>query len=178
MKDNIIQELNSEIGNKLLLWNSSLNSNEFSENNEVDSSFEEYTKNTIDEFEENMEDLYISNALGSIWKIISRTNKYIDETAPWVLAKEENKEKLKSTMYHLVENLRKIAILLTPFMPQTSEKIFSQLGLTDENLKTWDSLKQNNTISKSKKVTEQGEPLFMRKDRQEEIEYIQNLMKK
>ena len=150
----------------------------FSENNDVDIKFEEFTNNAIDEFEKNMDSLYISNALSTIWKIISRTNKYIDETAPWVLAKEENKEKLKSTMYHLVENLRKIAILLTPFMPETSEKIFSQLGLNEQKFKRWDSLKNNTTIPQGKKVVEKGEPLFIRKDRQEEIEYIQNLMKK
>ena len=151
---------------------------EFSDNNDVDKEFEEFTNSAIDEFEKNMEDLYISNALGSIWKIISRTNKYIDETAPWVLAKEENKEKLKSAMYHLVENLRKIAILLTPFMPETAEKMFSQLGLNEEEFKCWESLRKNNIISQDKKVVDKGEPLFMRKDREEEIEYIKSLMKK
>jgi len=150
----------------------------FSENNDVDSEFEKFTDDTIDEFVQNMDNLYVSNALASIWKIISRTNKYIDETAPWILAKEENTEKLKSVMYHLVENLRKIAILLTPFIPQTAENILLQLGLNKEELKNWESLKQTNIIPEKTKITEKGEPLFMRKDRNEEIEYIQNLMKK
>ena len=151
---------------------------EFSENNDVDSDLEEFTNSTIDEFIENMENLHVANSLASIWKIISRTNKYIDETAPWILAKEENKEKLKSVMYHLAENLRKIAILLIPFMSKTSENILSQLGLNSDELKTWESLKQNNVIPGNTKVVEKGEPLFMRREREEEILYIQNLMKK
>ena len=150
----------------------------FSENNDVDEKLENETNIIIDEFKDNMDNLYVSNALTSIWKIISRTNKYIDETAPWTLSKENNTEKLKSVMYHLTENLRKIAILLIPFMPNTSENIFVQLGLNQKALKQWDSLKQFNVIPENIMVTEKGEPLFMRKDREEEIEYIQNLMSK
>ena len=151
---------------------------EFSEENDVDDELQNFTKNQISEFEKNMEKFYISNSLSEIWKIIARTNKYIDETAPWILAKEESFEKLKSVMYHLAENLRKIAILLLPFMPNTAENIFSQLGLKDENLKTWDSLNSYKVIPENSKVVSKGEPLFMRKDRDEEIEYIKNLMKK
>ena len=78
-------------------------------------------------------------------------------------------------MYHLVENLRKIAVLITPFMEETAGKIFMQLGLNEEKFKTWDSLK---TLCEFEtKVIEVGEPLFMRKDREEEIEYIKSLMK-
>lgn len=148
------------------------------EKNDVDDILEEFTMQQIDAFEQNMEELSISNALASIWKIISRTNKYIDETAPWILAKEENKEKLASVMFHLVENLRKIAILLKPFMPETAEKIFCQLGFQSEVLKTWESLKISDIISENRKVVEKGEPLFMRKEREEEIEFIKSIMKK
>ena len=76
-----------------------------------------------------MKNYEIANALQEIWNIISRTNKYIDETMPWALAKEESTEKLKSVMYHLIENLRKIAILIKPFMDETSENIFRQIGI-------------------------------------------------
>ena len=79
-------------------------------------------------------------------------------------------------MFHLAENLRKIAILLKPFMNETAEKMFAQLGLTAEELKTWDSLNSYTQIPQNTKVTEKGEPLFMRKDREEEIEFIQNVM--
>ena len=146
--------------------------------NDVDKELEDFTASMIYEFTTEMDDLHVANALASIWKIVSRTNKYIDETTPWILAKDESdesKEKLKSSMYHLVENLRKIAILITPFMEETTGKIFMQLGIDDEKLKTWDSLKPYSEFET--KVIGVGEPLFMRKDREEEIEYIKSLMK-
>ncbi len=149
---------------------------EFMQRNEVDEKLEKFTLNEMAEFEKNMDELYLANSLSNVWKIISRTNKYIDETAPWILAKEENKEKLKSVMFHLAENLRKIAILLKPFMNETAEKIFLQLGLNIEELKTWDSLSSYAQIPQNIKVVEKGEPLFMRKDREEEIDYIKNVM--
>jgi methionyl-tRNA synthetase len=169
--------LNRTIGmiNKYYDGNITVN---YAEKNEVDDELEAFTVNAIDEFEKNMDNFYISNALMELWKIVSRTNKYIDETTPWILAKEENSEKLKSVMYHLAENLRKIAILLIPFMPSSAENIFVQLGLNDEKLKTWESLKPYDLIPENTKVVSKGEPLFMRKDRDEEIEYIKNLMKK
>ncbi len=150
---------------------------EFAQKNEVDDELESFTLNEIAEFEKNMDELYIANSLSNIWKIINKTNKYIDETAPWVLAKEENKEKLKSVMFHLAENLRKIAILLKPFINDTAKKMFAQLGFHSEDLKTWNSLKSYTQIPQNIKVTEKGEPLFMRKDREEEIEFIKNAMK-
>ena len=98
-----------------------------------------------------MEEYEISNALQEIWTIVSRTNKYIDETMPWQLAKdEEQKEKLQSSMYHLIENLRKIAILIKPFMEHTSDNILRQIGIQDENLKTWESLQSYDKNRKCK----------------------------
>lgn len=149
---------------------------EFTEKNEVDDEFEEFVAKEIEEFAQNMDEYSISNALANVWKIIGRSNKYIDETAPWILAKEENSEKLKSVMAHLAEVLRKIAILLKPFLQETSEKMFVQLGLENEDLQTWDSLKMSIAIPENTHVAEKGEPLFMRKDREEEIEYIRNVM--
>jgi len=128
--------------------------------------------------EENIETIHISNALSEIWKIISMSNKYIDETMPWVLAKSEeneDKEKLESVLYHLIENLRKAAILIKPFMEQTSDNILNQLGVTEDVLKTWDSLYQYDGI-KNMKVIEKGEPLFVRLDTEKEIEYIKSGM--
>ena len=96
---------------------------------------------------------------------------------PWQLAKEEQTEKLESSMYHLIENLRQIAILIKPFMNETSENILRQIGITDESLKTWESLKEYDKI-KNIKVIEKGEPIFMRLNAEEEIEYIKQAMKK
>ncbi len=145
--------------------------------NDVDKEFEEFTLEQISKFEDKMKEYEISNALQEIWSIVSRTNKYIDETMPWQLAKDkEQKEKLESSMYHLIENLRKIAILIKPFMEHTSENIFRQIGIQDENLKTWESLQSYNKIENAK-VIEKGEPIFMRLN-VEEIEFLKEAMKK
>ena len=148
--------------------------------NSVDKELEEYTLNQIKVIEEQIDTVHISNALAEIWNLISRANKYVDETSPWVLAKSddnEDKEKLDSVMYHLAESLRKIAILLNPFITHTSNKMFKQLGILDENLKTWTSLEKYDLINENTKVVEKGEPLFMRLDQEQEIEFIKNQMK-
>ena len=87
-------------------------------------------------------------------------------------------ENLESVMYHLVENLRKIAIMLKPVMESTEEKILSELGIKDEKLKTWESLEKNDLLKEDIKVIEKGEPLFVRLDKDEEIEAIKEEMKK
>lgn len=145
--------------------------------NEVDKEFEEFTNNQIQKIEERYDRYEINLAIQEIWTLISRANKYIDETTPWVLAKEENKEKLESCMYHLIENLRKIGIVLKPVMDETAENILRQIGITKEEEKEWDSIKKYDTI-KQAKVIEKGEPLFMRLDAKEEEEYIKGTMKK
>ncbi len=146
--------------------------------NEVDKEFEQFTLEQISRFEAKMGEYEISNALQEIWTIVSRTNKYIDETMPWQLAKdEEQKEKLQSSMYHLIENLRKIAILIKPFMEHTSENILRQIGIQDESLKTWESLQSYDKIENAK-VIEKGEPIFMRLNVEEEIEFLKEVMKK
>ena len=145
--------------------------------NDVDENLENACIEQIEKFEKLFENFEIANSIQEIWALVSRTNKYIDETMPWQLAKEEDTEKLKSAMYHLIENLRKIAILIKPFMDETSENILRQIGITDESLKTWESLKEYDKI-KNAKVIEKGEPIFMRLNAEEEIEYIKQAMKK
>ena len=80
-------------------------------------------------------------------------------------------------MYHLVENLRKIAILINPFMTETSNKIFEQLGLNNKDLQKWTSIYNYDLLPENIKVIEKGEPLFVRLDKEEEIEYIKEGMK-
>ena len=145
--------------------------------NDVDKQIEEFANQTTMKFESLISEFEIANALQEIWNLVSRTNKYIDETTPWTLAKEENKEKLQSCIYHLIENLRRIAILITPFMPETSGKMFTQLGIKEEKLKSWESMSTYEGI-KNTKVIEKGEPLFMRLNPEEEIEYLREKMKK
>ena len=143
--------------------------------NEVDKELEDYCQLQINKFDVLIDNFEIANSLQEIWNLISRTNKYIDETSPWVLAKNEETGKLKSCIYHLIENLRKIAILIKPFMDETADNILNQIGIKDESLKTWESLKYYDKIE-NVKVIEKGEPIFMRLNPEEEIEYLKNTM--
>lgn len=145
---------------------------------EIDTSLENMAKDTIAEVEEAMENLQFSVALSSIWKYISRTNKYIDETEPWILAKDEaQKERLGNVMAHLAEALRKIAVLLQPFLTKTPEAIFGQLNITDPSLKEWDSLYEDGRIAAGT-IVQKGEPIFPRLDAEKEIAVIKEIMHK
>lgn len=141
---------------------------------EYDNVLTSFAQQTIENYEKSMENLEFSVALSTLWQLVSRTNKYIDETAPWVLAKnkEEKEQELQSVMYHLAESLRIIAVLIKPFLTQTPEKIFSQLGITDQSLKTWESITSFGQL-KSVQV-QKGEPLFPRLDTEEEVAYIRS----
>ena len=142
---------------------------------EIDINLENETIDLIEKIEQEFETYHINNAITTTWELISRTNKYIDETTPWVLAKQEDKSELKSVMYHLMDNLRKIAILVRPYIKDTSDKIFEQLNISDENRK-WDTLR-NSEIMKEVKVTDKPEILFARLDINEEVEWIKGIMK-
>ena len=140
--------------------------------NGVDKELEQFTNKEVEKVQDLMDKYDIVNALQEMWSIISRTNKYIDETRPWELAKNEETEKLKSSIYHLIENIRKIAIILLPIMEETSMSIFKQIGVS-EQLQTWESLKDYEKLENIE-VTSKGEPLFMRKEMEEELEYLRN----
>lgn len=120
--------------------------------------------------EDLMDELLFSDALAEIWKLVSRTNKYIDETMPWVLAKsEDQKTRLATVLYNLAEVLRIISILISPFMPSTPDRIRQQLGIEDQGaLKTWDSLGEFGQIPAGTKV-QKGEPIFPRLDIKKEL---------
>ncbi|MCD9220127.1 methionine--tRNA ligase [Streptococcus thermophilus] len=128
----------------------------------------------IEEFHKQMNAVDFPRALDAVWNIISRTNKYIDETAPWVLAKEDgDEEQLRAVMAHLAASLRVVAHLIQPFMMSTSNAIMEQLGLPVvfdlENLEL-SGFPENVT------VTSKGTPIFPRLDMDEEIAYIQSQM--
>ncbi|GGE53937.1 methionine--tRNA ligase [Pullulanibacillus camelliae] len=140
-----------------------------------DQSLEEMILQTITKVENEMENLQFSVALTAIGQLVSRTNKYIDETAPWLLAKEEAKrDELASVMVHLVESLRTITILLQPFLTSTPQRIFTQLGINDET--TWESMKRIG-VSKGQWTVTKGEPIFPRLDKEEEVQYILSQMR-
>lgn len=127
----------------------------------------------VKEYEEEMNTMQFSSALAAVWKLISRTNKYIDETQPWVLAKEEDKkEELESVMVHLAESLRVAAILLQPVFLETPGKVLEQLGVNPEVDATWDKLAFGNFPAQTT-VAGKGEPIFPRLEKEEEVEAIQ-----
>ncbi|GIP41791.1 methionine--tRNA ligase [Paenibacillus sp. J45TS6] len=141
-----------------------------------DATLEELALTTVQKVEEAMENLEFSIALTSIGQFISRCNKYIDETQPWVLAKDEAKrEELASVMAHLVESLRVASILLQPFLTQAPRKIWDQLNIEEGELTAWDSTKQAGLIPEGNELRK-GEPIFPRLDVEQEVAYIANAM--
>ncbi|MDN6639556.1 MAG: methionine--tRNA ligase [Tetragenococcus sp.] len=140
-----------------------------------DSELSTTAANVVGRYREAMDKMEFSTALSEIWVLIARANKYIDETEPWKLAKEEDKEaELNSVMVHLAESLRITAILLQPIMIETSTKIFKQLGL-DEEPKELQELRFGE-FPQDTKVVSQGSPIFPRLDAETEVAYIQNKM--
>ena len=139
-----------------------------------DTDLAKVVEENIAEYHKQMNAVDYPRALEAVWNIISRTNKYIDETAPWVLAKEDgDKEQLAAVMAHLAASLRVVAHLIQPFMMNTSNAIMEQLGLDLdfdlENL-TLAGFPENVT------VVAKGTPIFPRLDMDEEIAYIQSQM--
>lgn len=128
--------------------------------NEVDKALIDYAKGLGEQVDSLVKGLKLNEALVSIWRLIGRANKYVDERAPWNLAKLENKDELGTVMYNLLESLRIVALLIKPFLPETGSKIWDQLGLEDleENSladTTWGLL-----VPGTK--TRKGDPIFPR----------------
>ena len=125
-----------------------------------------------DRYEEQMEHYAFQNALNEIFKVISRANKYIDENAPWVLAKsEENHPRLARVLYNLLETVRICAGLLTPFMPATAEEINRRLGSPAAD---WDSLNRYGILP-AEAATVAGPVLFPRIDMEKELTALEEL---
>ena len=131
-------------------------------------------------YEAEMEKLQFQNALEAVFKCIQRANKYIDETAPWTLAKDEaNRARLASVMYNLLEAVRICTILLTPVMPESCGKIFAQIG-AGKDVQSWDSAEKWGSLSGTVTVC-RGEAIFPRIDMDKalaELEEIQEAQKK
>ena len=127
----------------------------------VDQELIALAKETPGKVEKAMETLHVAEALTHIWELFKRCNKYIDETTPWALAKDETKQdRLASVLYHLAEGLTIGASLLAPFLPETAEKIVKQLGT---GLRPFEELGEFGLLPETK-VTEQPEQLFARLD--------------
>ena len=130
-----------------------------------------------DKYEAHMEKYAFQDALMDVFALISRANKYIDETKPWVLGKDESqKARLARVMYNLLESIRIAAVLLTPFIPDTAEKIFAQIG-AGEDARTWESAGTFGVLPADVTI-HRGENLFPRIDMEKELKELENLEKK
>lgn len=126
--------------------------------------------------EKAMDEIHPHIALQEIWKLISLCNKYIDVTAPWILAKDEAKKaRLGTVLYNLAECLRVIAVAIQPFMPNTSPRMFEQLGVSDDALKSYESIKRIGGIKPGTQV-KKGEAIFPRIDAKAEMEFLDNMV--
>ena len=150
------------------------------ENSDADCDLKTMASTLRDRYETEMEHFQFQNALEQVFKTIQRANKYIDENAPWTLAKDQgNRARLAAVMYNLLETVRICAVLLTPFIPDSAEKIFDQIGAcpccrTWEKANVWGSLRPDVTVHK-------GEALFPRIDAEKalaELNAIQEAQRK
>lgn len=142
-----------------------------------DKDLEDVAANTIKNFEEQMDSVHFSNALDEVWKLVARSNKYIDETEPWILAKDETKkDELDSVLSHLAASLRLVAILIQPVMTHTPKEIFAQLGLNSDDMAIQGVSYFD--LPAGAQVVAKGTPIFPRLDVEEEQEYIKSKMTK
>lgn len=145
--------------------------------NSLDKEIISLVEETISKVEENMDKMAFSFALSDIWNVVRRLNKYIDETTPWVLAKDETKKaELANIMYMLSEGLRIIGILISPVMPNTEKAIFEQLSITDESLGKWESVKTFGLLNKDITINK-GNVVFPRIDIKKELKEMEELIK-
>ncbi|QIB27788.1 methionine--tRNA ligase [Caloranaerobacter azorensis] len=142
------------------------------EDGEYDEDLKEMATSVPYKVEKLMDKLNFSSALEEIWKLIGRTNKYIDETMPWVLAKEEGKkDRLDTVLYNLAESIRIISVLVRPFMEKTSNAIWRQLGLDNGQGTSWDDISKWGRLPSGLKVKREN-PMFPRLDIKKELEKL------
>ena len=141
---------------------------------DVDDSLFEVVTSTASRVTARMDKLRVADAITEIFTLIKRCNKYIDETAPWVLAKDESKkERLSTVMYNLIDSILIGASLLEPFMPETAKKIADSLNAP---LRTMDQVSTMGTYPSGNKVTDQPQILFARVDAEKMMEEVNALM--
>ena len=187
-KKAMVQRINADLANDLgNLLNRTIGMQKKYFNSEVvldevevsfDIEVKELWQSTLTDLDKHINNYQFSEALKDIWKFISRMNKYIDECEPWKLSKDESqKDRLSTVMYNLVDSLYKIAVLISPFMPETAQKMINQLGLDKDvtilhisDIKDWKSYPVGNKLN-------EAVPLFPRIELEEEPkkEYNENL---
>ncbi len=146
---------------------------------EFDADLKAVAAEAVVKFEEYMDKMMFSDALESLWTLIRRTNKYIDETQPWVLAKnEEDMPKLAGALYNVAESIRIVSIMLQPFMPKAPNLMQAQLGIEkDTAILEWDTIKTWGLLPKELKV-EKGPAIFPRIDMKKELVELAEAIKK
>ncbi len=180
-REALIQRINADLANDLgnLLHRTLSMVNKFNGGlvkntkvlEEVDTELIDLAQNTVKQYQDSMDKMEISLAIRTVWNLISRSNKYIDLTGPWALAKDESKqERLQTVMYNLIESLRIISVLIAPFMPNTAPKIWKQLGLGDFSTVKFKDIKEWGTVMTETKV-EQPEQIFPRIE-EEKVEVV------
>ena len=141
---------------------------------ELDQQLIDTCKQTVTKYYEKMDQLRVADAIDVVFDLLRRSNKYIDETSPWTLAKQpENKARLNTVLYNLLESIRVASVLLTPFMPETSKEVFRQINTekTDfASIETWGNYEKNN------KVVETTNVLFARVDEKKTMDDIMQYM--
>ena len=171
-REALIQRINADLANDLgnLLHRTLSMVNKFNGGlvkntkvlEDVDTELIALAQNTVKQYQDSMDKMEISVAIRTVWNLISRSNKYIDLTGPWALAKDESKqERLQTVMYNLIESLRIISVLIAPFMPNTAPKIWKQLGLVEFSKVKFKDIKEWGTVMTETKV-EQPEQIFPR----------------
>ena len=138
---------------------------------EFDDELIQVAKETVSKVNKKMDELKVADAIDEIITLLRRSNKYIDETTPWTLGKDEAQyERLKTVLYNLLESIRIAAVLIKPFLPETSEKILNQLNT---NQKDYDSILEFGNLEQGIHVTDKPEILFARLDEKEMLEKIE-----
>ena len=134
-----------------------------------DKELEDLIVEVFNNYKTNISNFKFQNGLSDVWTLISRANKYIDETTPWILAKDEaNNEKLNSVLYHLYEVLRVVAIMIAPVMVDSAKVILEELGLTEQGFEMVEY-----GLTKEAKVVEKAEVLFKRLDMEAELKALE-----
>ncbi len=142
---------------------------------EFDEDLKSIARATASKVEAAINKLQFHDGLEEIWKLVGRTNKYIDETTPWLLAKDEaNKERLNTVLYNLADSIRIISILIKPFMESTTIKIWTQLGIEEGQATRWEDTFEFGKTPTGIKV-KRGEILFPRLDVDKEIEELEKM---
>ncbi len=144
---------------------------------EFDADLISVAKETVEKVEEKMEKMLFSDALNEIWTLIRRTNKYIDETQPWILIKDETKKDiLANALYNVAESIRIVSIMIQPFMPNTPALIWKQIGIKEGEMTAWDSIKNWGLLGREVAVSK-GDAIFPRIDMKKELAELEEAMK-